>query len=87
MEIEINAANITTLHGIACALTTAARQGYPDSVTLELQARSVEIGGDKQRLARIKRMSNKIIRGASTADLDGMAATWRKHQMLNGNIL
>lgn len=86
MNIDTRAANIATLHGIACALPTAAREGDRAAIAA-LQARATAIGGDPKRLARIKRMVNKILKGATEADLQAMAATWRKHQMLNGNIL
>lgn len=83
-NFNIKIADIATLHGIACALPFAARQGSAEDIDA-LQARAAAIGGDPKRLARIKRMVSKIRRGATEADLDAMAATWRKHQMLDGN--
>lgn len=81
-------ADIKTLHGIACALPIAARYGDGGKVMVAaLYDQALVIGGAADRLARIKRMVNKINRGATEADLQAMAATWRKHQMINGNIL
>ena len=81
-------ADIKTLHGIACALPIAARYGDGgQAMVAALYDQALVIGGAADRLARIKRMVNKINRGVTEADLQAMAATWRKHQMINGNIL